>query len=175
MIEDPTDDEVKELYAHFGLAYYCSGVLEYGIANALLILELLEGRAGAKTREEWEALVDKHFEESFEKTLGKLKNHLARHQERSPMLSNLMPDLDRCVCERNFLAHRFWREHATRWFTRRGRERMIHRLAEARELFSETDRKLETVMRPFKERNGFTPDLERATMELMRAEASDFP
>ena len=91
------------------------------------------------------------------------------------MLSNLMPDLDRCVCEGNFSAHRFWREHATHWFTRRGRERMIQRLAEARELFSETDRKLETVTRPFKERYGITPDLERTTMELIAREARDFP
>jgi len=150
-------------------------VLERGIANALLILELLEGRAGAKTREEWEALVDKHFEESFEKTLGKLKNHLARHQARSPMLSKLMPDLDRCVGERNFLAHRFWREHATHWFTSLGRDRMIQRLAEARELFSETDRKLEAVMKPFEERYGFTPDLKRTTMELIAREARGVP
>jgi hypothetical protein len=52
---------------------------------------------------------------------------------------------------------------------------MIQRLAEARELFSETDRKLETVTRPFKERYGITPDLERTTMELIAREARDFP
>jgi hypothetical protein len=70
MIDEPSVDEAKDLYAHFGLAFYCSSVLEHGIANAILILELLEGRGGAKTLEMWEALVDKHFEESFEKTLG---------------------------------------------------------------------------------------------------------
>jgi hypothetical protein len=175
MIEDPTGDEAKELYAHFGLAYYCSSVLEHGIANALLILELLEGRGGAKTREEWEALVDKHFDESFEKTLGKLKNHLARHQQRSPILSKVMPALDRCVGERNFLAHHFWREYATAWFTVRGRERMIQRLEQSRELFSNTDRELEAAVRPFAAQQGITPDLERSTMELIKREARDFP
>jgi hypothetical protein len=175
MTDNPTDEEAKEFYEHFGLGYDCSGVLANGIAHALLILELLEGRAGVKTLEEWEALVDKHFEKSFEKTLGKLKSHLARHQQRSPILSNVMPDLDRCVCERSFLAHHFWREYATRWFTALGRERMVQWLAEARELFSETDRKLEAAMRPFAERHGFTPDLERAAMELIAHEACDFP
>ena len=38
--------------------------------NALLILELLERRRDAKTREAWEALVDGHFEASFEKTVN---------------------------------------------------------------------------------------------------------
>jgi hypothetical protein len=70
MTDEPTGDEAKELYAHFGLAFYCSSVLEHGVANAIFVLELLEGRGGAKTREDWEALVDKHFEDSFAKTLG---------------------------------------------------------------------------------------------------------
>jgi hypothetical protein len=41
--------------------------------------------------------------------------------------------------------------------------------------FSETDRKLEAAMRPFAERYGFTPDLERVAMELIAREARDFP
>jgi hypothetical protein len=67
MIDEPSTDEVKDVYAHFGLAYYSSSVLEHGIANAIFTLELLEARVGVKTQEEWGAVVDKHFEESFEK------------------------------------------------------------------------------------------------------------
>ncbi|HTU55846.1 MAG TPA: hypothetical protein VMF62_17915, partial [Acetobacteraceae bacterium] len=72
MAEEPTEDEVKELYAHFGLAFYCSNVLEHAVANALLVLELLEGRLGAKTKIELEKMVDQHFAVSFDQTLGKL-------------------------------------------------------------------------------------------------------
>ena len=140
MSNEPSAEEGKELYAHFGLTSYCSSVLEHGIANAILILELLEGRGGAKTREEWEALVDKHFEESFQKTLGNLKNHLARHQQHSSALARVMTNLERCVDERNFLTHHFWREYASQWFTREGRASMIQRLEKAREPFSETDK-----------------------------------
>jgi hypothetical protein len=131
----------------------------------------MEGRGGAKTREEWETIVDKHFEESFEKTLGKLKSHLARHQQRSSKLTSVIPDLERCVGERNFLAHHFWREYATKWFTAPGRQEMVQRLTEARDLFSGTDSKLEAAMQPFEERYGFTPDLERAAFELIKQEA----
>jgi hypothetical protein len=171
MIDEPTDDEAKELYAHFGLAFYCSSVLEHGIANAILILELLEGRGGAKTRAEWEAHVNKHFEDSFAKTLGKLKNQLARHHERSPVIANVMTDLERCVDERNFLAHHFWRERATYWYTQKGRASMVQRLEEARELFSDTDRKLEAAIQPFADRYGFTPDVQRYELELIKREA----
>ena len=172
MIDEPSVDEAKDLYAHFGLAFYCSSVLEHGIANAILILELLEGRGGAKTLEMWEALVDKHFEESFEKTLGKLKNHLARHQQRSPTLARVMADLERCVDERNFLAHGFWREHAVQWFTRKGRASMVQRLEKARELFSETDKNLEAAIQPFANHYGLTVDVQRLGLELIKLEAS---
>ncbi len=168
MTDGPTADEAKELYAHFGLAFYCSSVLEHGIANAILILELLEGRGGAKTLAEWETLVDKHFEDSFAKTLGKLKNRLALHGERSPVIDSVMTDLERCVDERNFLAHHFWRERAAYWFTAKGRTSMIQRLEEARELFSETDRKLEAAIQPFADRYGFTPDIQRYELELIK-------
>jgi len=67
MIEEPSDDEAKGVYAHFGLAFYCARALEYGIANALLVLNLMEKRVSVKTSEEWENLVDKDFDGSFEK------------------------------------------------------------------------------------------------------------
>ena len=176
MIDEPTDDEAKELYAHFGLAIYCSSVLEHGVANAIFVLELLERRGGAKTRQEWEALVDKHFEESFAKTLGKLINQLSRYHERSPALADIVADLERCVAERNFLAHRFWRERAAYWLTANGRASMVHRLEKARDLFAETDKKLDAAIQPFSERYGLTADAARYEMELIKQDASkDFP
>jgi hypothetical protein len=171
MIDDPSAEEAKELYAHFGLTFYCSNVFEHGVANAIFIFELMGKRREVKTREEWEILVDNHFENSFAQTLGRLKNQLVRYQGQSPALSSLITDLDKCVEERNFLAHHFWREHATHWFTAAGREGMVQRLEEARDLFSETDSKLEAAMRPFAARYGFTPNVERIGMELIRREA----
>jgi hypothetical protein len=171
MIDEPTDDEAKELYAHFGQAFYCSSVLEHGIANAILILELLERRGGVKTRTEWEALVDKHFEDSFAKTLGKLKSQIARHHERSPVIASVIIDLERCVDEWNFLAHHFWRQCATHWYTKEGRASMVQRLEEARELFSETDSKLEAAIQPFADRYGLTPDIQRYELEPIKREA----
>lgn len=171
MTDEPTDDEAKELYAHFGLAFYCSSVLEHGVANALLILELLEGRAGAKTRAEWEALIDKHYAQSFAATLGKLKKRLAQHHERSTKLASVMAALDKCVEERNFLAHHFWREYAAHWFSQYGRASMVQRLEQVRELFSDTDKELDTAIQPFKKRYGFTTDVQCYELELIKRAA----
>jgi hypothetical protein len=168
---DPSDEEAKELYAYFGLALYCSSVLEHGVANAIFILELMDKRREVKTRQEWETLVDNHFENSFAQTLGRLKKQLVGHRGRSSALASLITDLDKCVEERNFLAHHFWREYAAEWFTTAGRDGMVQRLEEARDLFSETDSKLEAAIRPFAIRHGFTPDLERLGMELIKREA----
>jgi hypothetical protein len=82
MIDDPSAEEAKELYAHFGLAFYCSSVLEHGVANTIFILELINKRRDVKTRQEWETLVDNYFENSFGQTLGRLKNQLVGHRGR---------------------------------------------------------------------------------------------
>jgi hypothetical protein len=171
MIDEPTSEEAKELYAHFGLTFYCSSVLEHGVANAIFILEIMEKRGEVNTWQEWETLVDNHFENSFAQTLGRLKNQLIRHKEQSSALTGVVDDLDKCVEERNFLAHHFWREHAAQWFTRDGREAMVKRLEEARELFSAADSKLEAAIRPFADRYGFTPDVQSYGMELIKREA----
>jgi hypothetical protein len=173
MIDEPTGEEAKELYAHFGLAFYCSSVLEHGVANAIFIFELLGRRGEVRTQQEWETLVDNHFENSFAQTLGRLKKLLIRHCERSPALAGIMADVDKCVAERNFLAHHFWREHAAQWFTGDGREAMVQRLEEARDLFSDTDRRLEVAIQPFANRYGITPDAQRHTLELIKREAAN--
>ncbi len=170
--DDPTGEEAKELYAHFGLAFYCSNILEHGIVNAIFILEMMEKRRDVKTRHEWEALVDNHFENSFACTLGRLKNQVVRHRERSAALASLTADLDKCLEVRNFLAHHFWRDYAAQWFTADGRAAMVQRLEEARDLFSDTDRKLEAAIQPFADRYGFTPDVQHHTFELIKREAA---
>lgn len=150
MYEESVNDQMKDLYAHFGLAYYLSNVLEHGIANALLVLELLEKREEV-SQETWEQLVDKHYEASFDKTFGKLKNQIAKHQQDYLELATVIPDIEKCVIERNFLAHHFWRENSMVVLDTDGRKIMIKRLEKARDLFREADKSLDNAMRPLLE------------------------
>jgi hypothetical protein len=166
-----TEDESKEVYAHYGLTIYCSSVLEHGAANALCILELLPGRVGAKTRSEWETKVDSHYADSFAETLGRLIKRLKSHSSVLGELGTLAPDLEQCVVRRNFLVHHFWRERATYWFTDRKRRAMIQELETDRELFWNTDKKLEAAMEPIAAKHGVTPEHMQATEDAMMREA----
>lgn len=47
-------DHVKEVYARFGLAVYFAQVLEHGLVNALVILDLIPARCHlARSRDQW--------------------------------------------------------------------------------------------------------------------------
>jgi len=63
MLED--DYLVRETYAHFGLAVYWGQVLEHGIVNAMVVLQLPP--RSTFTRDDVDAFMDKEFKN----TLGK--------------------------------------------------------------------------------------------------------
>ena len=44
MSNDPTDEHVKTVYAHYGLALYLAQCLEHGLANALVYVNLIPRR-----------------------------------------------------------------------------------------------------------------------------------
>jgi len=47
------DEHVKEVYARFGLAVYYAQVLEHGLVNALVVLDLIPNRRHlARSRDE---------------------------------------------------------------------------------------------------------------------------
>jgi len=67
MKDHDKNEEVKEVYARFGLAVYCAQVLEHGLVNALVILDLIPSRHHlARSRDEWSAEVDAFMARNFE-------------------------------------------------------------------------------------------------------------
>src|SRR6266404_1191137 len=73
MSADRTDEHVKTVYAHYGLALYLAQCLEHGLANALVYIDLIPRKSQAvRTREEWTAEFDSFLGRSFEQTLGRL-------------------------------------------------------------------------------------------------------
>jgi hypothetical protein len=167
-IEEPDEDEAKELYAHFGLAYYCANVLEHGIVNALCYIDLLDQRKTCRTRQEWERMVDAHFDNSFSQTFGRLKSQIAGHAGTVPDIAALMGDLEACAKERNFLAHHFWREYGGHWFSKAGRAAMVARLKAARDMFFDTTARLDAAVEPFAERHGLSKDVREHELEIMK-------
>ncbi len=138
--EEPNEDlepDVKTTFAHFGLTYYQSSVLEHAIVNVLAINSLI------RAREDAERLLSDPWNDKFKETLGKLIKQLENLTQTDP---NLAADLVEALRLRNDLAHRFWRERAEDFCSDEGRAEMIAYLISARKHFEDVDRRLtETI------------------------------
>ncbi len=153
---DSRDEHVKAVYAHFGLAVYLAQVLEHGLVNALVFLELIPNRAGNPVpRKQWETEVDSFLERNFETTLGKMIRSL---KAVTPIPSDLETVLTDALTKRNFLAHHFFRERSDEFMSQEGRERMIEELQNAQALFDAADTKLSEATKSAREKYGFTDE-----------------
>ncbi len=167
-------EHCKEVYAHFGLAYYESGVIESGIANALLYGEFLMGwkdrieREGKATfdRKIYEAEFDAYMNDQYAQSFGNLIKRLER-------VIGIPQDLKDVVAEgkrlRDILAHHYYRERSTEFVTRDGRDRMIAELTDMGEKFGEMDRRIQELLEPVKRKLGIRDGvIERFTAEFIR-------
>lgn len=150
------DEHVKAVYAYFGLAIYFSQVLEHGLVNALVFIDLLPRRAGhSLPKQEWFKEFDSFMNQHFETTLGKiirsLKSVITVPEELESLLLVALK-------KRNFLAHHFFKDRAAEFVTKAGRDEMISELQEARMLFERADDKLDEVVKPLRERFGLSDE-----------------
>jgi hypothetical protein len=167
-------DHCKEVFAHFGLAYYQSSVIESGIANTLLYGEFLmgwkqrlevDGRS-CFDRKVYEAEFDAYIKAQFSLTLGNLLKRLDQ-------VVGIPIDLEVMIVEakrlRDFLAHHYYRERAKDFVTREGRDRMINELAEMREKFEAIDQRIQALTAPIIKALDLRQDvLEKYTSEFIR-------
>jgi len=124
--ERPVDwdsaEQEKEVFARFGLASYHAQCFEHSIVNLLLSSELVAARGTVTDRDEWEKLVDHVLDSSFELTLGNIIKRLERQISFDARTMNIIRDAKE---RRDWLAHRFFREHAEDFMTSAGRLRML--------------------------------------------------
>lgn len=97
--ETPSPDEVfKDLYAHFGLAYFFSECIYRGLMNCIVYM--------TADRRTPTASIDEHFLRLENLTLGELS------QQAKPHLPHALHEaIDWLVPYRNYLAHGFWFYH----------------------------------------------------------------
>jgi len=150
------DEHVKTVYAYFGLAIYFSQVLEHGLVNALVNVDLIPRRAGRQVpKQEWfkefDSFMDQHFETTLGKMIRSLKSVIAVPEGLESVLAAALK-------KRNFLAHHYFKDRAAEFMTKSGRDEMISELQEARMLFEEADDKLDEVVKPLRERFGITDE-----------------
>lgn len=171
MIEHDENEDVKEVYARFGLAVYYAQVLEHGLVNALVILGLIPSRRHlARSRDEWGAEVDAFMDRHFEVTMGRMMKNLRDVAQVRPDLESLLSD---ALKKRNWLVHDFFRERATEFMSSAGREQMLREVDESRNLFQTADKRLETIVGPLRKKAGITDELLARECQRMLREHKD--
>ena len=149
-------EQVKEVYAHFGLAIYLSQVLEHGIGNALVYASLIPNNIGKiRSSSEWHEKFDQFLGAHFEKTLGRMISALKTELTIPDDLESL---LSAALKNRNWLAHHYFRERSDEFMNEAGRMKMISELEETQALFSRADETLEAVTKPLRDKYGFTDE-----------------
>lgn len=169
--EDEVDknEHVKEVYARFGLAMYFAQVLEHGIVNALVIIDLIPSRRHlVRSREEWASTVDEFMSHHFESTMGRLIRDLRSVTTVPGDLEQLLRD---ALQKRNWLAHDFFRERSLEFMTTSGRDRMLHDVDECRDLFKAADERLEAIVHPLRVAAGMTDEMLAQEYKRMKTEA----
>lgn len=141
------DDLVRETYAHFGLAVYWGQVLEHGLVNAMVVLQLPP--RSTFTRDD----VDPFMDRQFKNTLGKMIHNLT---DMTAIPVDLEDLLTRALKTRNWLCHHYFRERAVDFMNNDGRTKMIAELEECRELLIAADRCLSATVKPIADSCGLT-------------------
>ncbi len=157
-------EHVKEVFAHFGLAYYLSGVFEAGITNALLQLDFLTQQKAEFVKKErhqfdrtrFEREFDAFMERHYAKTLGNL---VKRVYELADMDEFFKEAIAAAKEQRDFIAHHFFRVHAEDFARQKGRDKMLKDLKEAQATFEAIDHRIEAYMRPVMEKLGMRPEI----------------
>ncbi len=155
---DAESDEIREVYAHFGLAIYLAQLVEQSLVNLMIASRL--PRRLTITRGEIEALEGR----LYERTLGRLIDELRRDIAVSEALDR---DLRRALDTRNRLAHGYFRERIGELTTPAGRVQLIEELDGACALFEGADRTLTETYTPLLWTHGISEETVRAEMDRL--------
>lgn len=167
-----TSEHCKEVYAYFGLSMYRASCVEQSIIQLIVFYDFFSKHApNFKSKEQWESDFDKFDEEMSFKTMGRLVKHLTGIKAIS---AEIEENLQKALSKRNWLAHRFFVDHALNFVSAAGREIMINELQQCYELFNEIESILEPITISLMNKYGLTEEfLEKAKNELFEEAKSD--
>jgi hypothetical protein len=156
---DPFSDQVREVYAHFGLAVYAAQVLEHGLVNFVLVSRTIGSVfATLDERDTFEA-------ELFGSTMGRQLRHALAEV---PIADADVELLQAALRTRNFLVHDYFRERAADMLSESGRNRMLAELDEMRDELCAADGSLSAVTYTLMERAGLTREEVELQLEAMK-------
>ncbi len=157
---DRESQEIREVYARYGLAMYGAQCVERGLAI------LLATAWGPGPRRLTKSDYDDLLEKLFSKTFGSLFHRLGEHVHIPEEFESLV---EQAVDKRNCLAHRYFWDKAPDFMTEPGRTSMIEELQEAVDFFGHINQQLHNITQEWLSAHGITQeDLDRQMIRLIR-------
>lgn len=159
--EKPTSEEIKEVYAHFGLAYYESEVLHRGLCN-YYALDPFESQENVSRMR-----IEERLDLAWSTTLGQMVEQL----KKTSLSEAIIERLERAAERRNRLAHDFWFDNAPKLFSKSGVRELIEQLREAAKLFHSLDEEISERTRLAARRLGVSKEIyEEALNDVLSGE-----
>ena len=152
-------EQIKEVYAHVGLAIHNAQLVEQTLVNMFIAAKLPERDRGIDR-----ANIDVFIEERYSKTMGRLINDLKRVYNLSDLL---IEKLNNALKIRNMLTHKFFRERATTFITSKGRDEMLHELYKINDQFGNLDKELTALYNDVSRKNGITQKMVDTEMKRL--------
>lgn len=168
MLLDPESEQVRDVYAHFGLAVYWGQCIEQSIFQYLLFFDHFP-KAIAKftTPESWANDFDRYEAREMSQTMGKL---IRRLQEVGQQVSNLEHSLFKVLKIRNWLAHGYFADRAIEFTDGHGRSDMISELEEIKESFQLCAQEIDAITLPVMQKFGLNEEMLTKIQADMRTE-----
>jgi hypothetical protein len=153
------DEEVRDVFAHFGVVAYYLQVLEVNVVHYLVGQRLRDSQPGPPTD------LEQFFDHGRTKTLGQLLRMLDSHETSFPV--DLRRTLDEALNRRNYLTHHFFWDFAHDFMDPEGRQVMIDRLIGEREWLVAMNDRLNDLTMTLLEPYGITEEQVDAVMASM--------
>jgi len=158
--------QVRDVYAHFGLAVYLAQCLEQSIFLHLVFFEHFpKAIATFKSKESWISAFNAFESRELGQTMGKL---IRRLKEAGQPTEYIQVMLDEALQRRNWLAHGYFPDRAAALTLESGRERMIRELESIQSLFIEVASQIDAITLPVARNYGLTEEVMAKLMAQMR-------
>jgi hypothetical protein len=167
---DAKSEQVREVYAYFGLAMYWAQCLEQSIFQHLLFFDHFPRAVTSYTTpEKWAEDFDQYERQELGQTMGKL---IRRLREAGNPTTEIEQTLNDALKHRNWLEHGYFADRALEFTLQEGRERMIVELESLRDKFRDCSAQLDAITLPLAQKAGLTEErLAQVQAEMLEAYA----
>ncbi len=156
MALDPDSEQIRDVYAYYGLAMYLAQCLEQSIFLHLLFFDHFPNAVATHTTPEaWAASFDQYEHQELSQTMGKL---IRRLRDTKQSTATIEADLENALKQRNWLAHGYFSDRAVEFTQSDGREKMRSELEALCDVFRNCSTELDAITLAIARQYGLTDE-----------------